>query len=102
MRFTLGLDRKRLLCVKASLFNEPGKFAMAVVDWRRYYAPILVHKKTGECRLWRGSLFRHHGQAYAKAFEINEATMTNWRCIGVAGLKAKNATLQRQLWKASK
>lgn len=71
---------------------------MAVQDWRRYYAPVLVHKISGECRIWRGKLFNSNLMARAKAYEINTADHVNWRCIGIAGLRGKNAAVQQEIW----
>lgn len=71
---------------------------MAVADWRRYYAPILSHKANGQCRIWQGKLFRDHAKASAKAVEINASDKSNWRCIGIAGLKGKTPAIQQLLW----
>lgn len=71
---------------------------MADKDWRRYYAPILAHKTSGECRLWAGRLFLDYAKAHLKAAEINRAKSGNYRCIGVAGLRGKRADVQREIW----
>jgi hypothetical protein len=71
---------------------------MAVADWRRYYAPILSHKTSGECRIWQGKLFRDYEKVTAKVVEINAAKTGNWRCIGIARLKGKTPAIQQLLW----
>lgn len=76
---------------------------MAVADWRRYYAPILVDKRTGYCRIWQGKLFREHGAAHVKAAQINACVKSNYRVIGVAGIRSrKKPSLQQLLYKESR
>lgn len=73
---------------------------MAHADWKRYYAPILSHKRNGQCRIWNGKLFRDCAKAYAKAFEINSCDVSNWRCIGVAAIRGNRRNPQLQSYMA--
>lgn len=77
---------------------------MAYSDWKRYYAPILSHKNTGECRIWKGKLFKDFAKAYAKGFEINNCNASNWNCIGIAAIRGnrRNPKLQSLMAKESK
>lgn len=69
---------------------------MAHADWKRYYAPILVHKETGACRIWAGKLFRTRYKAQRKGWDINLCERANYSCIGIAAIRgnARNASLQ--------
>lgn len=74
---------------------------MAKRDWKRYYAPILAHKTSGECRLWAGRFFSHRQRAHEKGREINSAKTGNYRCIGIAAIRGKGHVTQQQLWDRS-
>lgn len=73
---------------------------MAHIDWKRYYAPILVHKQTGECRIWKGKLFRCNARAYKQGQQINASRGGNFRCIGIAAIRGNRSNPRLQAYMA--
>jgi hypothetical protein len=76
---------------------------MAQKDWKPYYAPIMVHRKTGECRIWHGKFFRDKSHAFTIANDINSYS-SNYRVIGIGSIRGKksNPQLQKYLSENSK
>lgn len=71
---------------------------MAHKDWKRYYAPIMVHRFNKDCRT-SFYLFRNREEAYCLAEKINASKYSRWRVIGVAAIRGNksNPELQKQL-----